>query len=179
MPQCRVCALKGPVDSAERYAGEKGVDVFIGKGKFTGANTIEVNGKTLHFSKAVIATGGSPAIPNIPGIESVSNLTNATVFNLTELPKRLAVIGIGPIGLELAQPFMSFELRNLSYNCFTRLSRASLVLVACAPFGSKPWPARNASKTSLATTASSGGHLIDTSSRWLSSGSLQYSVVSS
>jgi len=97
-----------PVDSAERYAMEKGVDVFIGRGKFTGANTIEVNGKTLIFSKAIVATGGSPAIPNIPGIETVSYLTNATVFNLTELPKRLAVIGVGPIGLELAQAFQRF-----------------------------------------------------------------------
>ncbi|MCP3867819.1 MAG: FAD-containing oxidoreductase [Gammaproteobacteria bacterium] len=97
-----------PVDSAERYAGEKGVDVFIGKGKFTGTNTIEVNGRTLHFSKAIIATGGSPAIPAIPGIESVPYLTNANLFNLTELPRRLAVIGVGPIGLELAQAFQRF-----------------------------------------------------------------------
>ena len=97
-----------PVDSAERYANEKGVDVFIGKGKFTSNNTIEVNGKTLHFSKAIIATGGSPAIPSIPGIESVGYLTNATVFNLTELPESMAVIGVGPIGLELAQAFQRF-----------------------------------------------------------------------
>ncbi len=97
-----------PVDSAERYADEKGVDVFIGRGKFTSPSTVEVNGKTLHFSKAIVATGGSPAIPNIPGIESVPYLTNATVFNLTALPKRLAVIGAGPIGLELAQAFQRF-----------------------------------------------------------------------
>ncbi len=97
-----------PADSAQRYADEKGVDLFIGKGKFIDADTIEVNGKQLKFAKAIIATGGSPAIPNIPGIESVPYFTNATVFNLTELPKRLAVIGVGPIGLELAQAFRRF-----------------------------------------------------------------------
>ena len=66
---------------------------------------IEVNGKTLKFSKAVVATGGTAAIPNIPGLKEAPYLTNATVFNLTTLPRRLAVIGAGPIGIELAQAF--------------------------------------------------------------------------
>jgi pyruvate/2-oxoglutarate dehydrogenase complex dihydrolipoamide dehydrogenase (E3) component len=94
-----------PVDSAQRYSEKLGVDVFIGKGRFTGKNTIEVNGQTLSFAKAVVATGGTAAVPNIPGLKQAPYLTNASVFNLTELPARMGVIGAGPIGLELAQAF--------------------------------------------------------------------------
>jgi pyruvate/2-oxoglutarate dehydrogenase complex dihydrolipoamide dehydrogenase (E3) component len=94
-----------PIDSAKRYSGQLGVDLFMGKGVFTSKNSIEVNGKTLTFAKAVIATGGTAAIPNIPGLSDAPYLTNSTVFNLVELPKRFGVIGAGPIGLELAQAF--------------------------------------------------------------------------
>ena len=92
-------------DSAKRFSEEVGVDVFLGKGTFTGSDTIEVNGKTLRFSKAVIATGGTAAIPPIPGLAEAPYLTNSTLFNLTELPPRLGIIGAGPIGLEMAQAF--------------------------------------------------------------------------
>ena len=104
----RLRASIAPVDSAKRYSEKLGVDVFIGKGIFTGKNTIEVNGKTLNFVKAVVATGGTAAVPNIPGLAQVPYLTNASIFNLTELPARLGVIGAGPIGLELAQAFQRF-----------------------------------------------------------------------
>ena len=101
----RLRAEISPADSAERYTDQLGVDLFMGRGVFTGRNSIEVNGKTLTFAKAVIATGGTAAVPNIPGLAAAPYLTNNTVFNLTELPKRLGVIGAGPIGLELAQAF--------------------------------------------------------------------------
>ena len=91
-------------DSARRYT-EKGVDVYIGEAKFTGRNTIEVGGKTLRFKKAVITTGARAVEPNITGLEEVGYLTNESIFNLTELPKHLIVIGGGPIGCELAQAF--------------------------------------------------------------------------
>jgi len=101
----RLRASIAPVDSARRYSDKLGVDVFMGKGRFTGKNTIEVNGKTLNFAKAVVATGGTAAVPNIPGLRQAPYLTNASVFNLTQLPARLGVIGAGPIGIELAQAF--------------------------------------------------------------------------
>jgi len=101
----RLRARIAPVDSAERYTRQLGVDVFIGSGRFTGKDRIAVNGKTLKFSKAVVATGGTAAIPPIPGLKEAPYLTNATVFNLTTLPRRLAIIGAGPIGIELAQAF--------------------------------------------------------------------------
>ncbi len=91
-------------DAADRFR-KLGVDVFIGAGKFTGRDTVEVNGKTLKFKKAVIATGARPAIIPVEGLEEAGYLTNETVFSLTELPPRLLVMGAGPIGCELAQAF--------------------------------------------------------------------------
>jgi pyruvate/2-oxoglutarate dehydrogenase complex dihydrolipoamide dehydrogenase (E3) component len=91
-------------DSAKRYA-ELGVDVFLGEGNFIDGSSARVGGATLRFRKAVIAAGARAAAPNLPGLAEAGYLTNETVFNLTELPRRLAVIGAGPIGCELAQAF--------------------------------------------------------------------------
>lgn len=91
-------------DSAARFKS-LGVDVFVGQGRFTGSDSVEVGGKTLRFAKAVIATGARAVTLPIPGLKESGALTNETVFNLTELPKRLLVIGAGPIGVELAQAF--------------------------------------------------------------------------
>ncbi|MBD2434919.1 MULTISPECIES: mercuric reductase [Fischerella] len=91
-------------DSAERFQ-KLGVDVFLGNASFASNNTVVVDDKTLHFKKAVIATGARAARLAIPGIEEAGYLTNETVFSLTQRPQRLAVIGGGPIGCELAQAF--------------------------------------------------------------------------
>lgn len=92
-------------DSAERFKG-LGIDTFFGDGKFTSPNTFEVGGQTIHFKKAVIATGSRPIVLPIPGLAEAGFLTNQDVFyNMTELPPRLAVIGGGPIGSELSQTF--------------------------------------------------------------------------
>jgi pyruvate/2-oxoglutarate dehydrogenase complex dihydrolipoamide dehydrogenase (E3) component len=99
------------IDSAHRYK-KLGVDVFIGEGRFTGPETIEVKGeaggKSLNFKKAAICTGARPAAPPISGLPEAGYLTNETVFSLTALPPRLAVVGAGPIGCELAQAFARF-----------------------------------------------------------------------
>jgi pyruvate/2-oxoglutarate dehydrogenase complex dihydrolipoamide dehydrogenase (E3) component len=92
-------------DSAERFSKELGVDIFIGQGRFTGPDSIEVEGKMLSFAKAAVCTGARAASPPFPGIEETGYLTNENVFWLTSLPKRLVVIGGGPIGCELAQTF--------------------------------------------------------------------------
>lgn len=91
-------------DSAQRFK-DLGVDVFLGHARFTGPNTIEVGGKSLRFKKAVIATGARAVHPSIKGISEAGFLTNETVFSLTTRPSRLAVIGGGPIGCEMAQAF--------------------------------------------------------------------------
>ncbi|MDX2097128.1 MAG: mercuric reductase [Leptolyngbyaceae cyanobacterium bins.59] len=91
-------------DSVERFQ-KLGVDVFLGQGVFQSGNTIAVENRILRFKKAVIATGARATHPTIPGLAEAGFLTNETVFSLTELPKRLAVMGGGPIGCELAQAF--------------------------------------------------------------------------
>ncbi len=97
-----------PHDSAERFKDEFKVDVFIGDGKFVSPYEIEVAGQRLRFDRAVIATGARAAVPSINGLREVGYFTNETIFTLTELPARLAVIGAGPIGCELAQSFQRF-----------------------------------------------------------------------
>jgi pyruvate/2-oxoglutarate dehydrogenase complex dihydrolipoamide dehydrogenase (E3) component len=91
-------------DSAERLAG-LGVDVFLGEAAFVDRNHVAVAGEKLAFKKAVIATGSRAARPEIEGIEAAGYLTNETVFNLTARPRRLLVVGGGPLGCELAQAF--------------------------------------------------------------------------
>jgi pyruvate/2-oxoglutarate dehydrogenase complex dihydrolipoamide dehydrogenase (E3) component/uncharacterized membrane protein YdjX (TVP38/TMEM64 family) len=103
----RLRAGIAPHDSVQRFA-DLGVDVFLGEGRFTGPTTLAVGGQTLEFSRAVIATGARAVALGIPGLEDTGYLTNETVFSLTELPRRLAVIGAGPIGCELAQAFRRF-----------------------------------------------------------------------
>lgn len=93
-----------PVDSAVA-AKKAGVDVFFGEARFKNKDTITVGGQDLKFKKAVIASGARAVQPEITGIEETGYLTNESVFSLTSLPKKLAVIGGGPIGCELAQAF--------------------------------------------------------------------------
>ena len=91
-------------DSARRFR-DLGVDVYLGQARFAGPDSLEVEGKRLRFKRAVIATGARAGVPPIDGLADAGYLTHETVFNLTELPRRLLVIGGGPIGCELAQSF--------------------------------------------------------------------------
>ena len=103
----RVIKTIEPHDSAERYS-ELGVECITGEAKITSPWTVEVNGKTLTTRSIVIAAGAHPFVPPIPGIEHVSYYTSDTIWELRELPKRLIVLGGGPIGCELAQCFTRF-----------------------------------------------------------------------
>ncbi len=103
----RTRADLSPHDSASRFKG-LGVDVFLGAGRFTAPYLVEVGGKSLRYHRAVIATGARALRPTMPGLAEAGYLTNESVFALTELPRRLAVIGAGPIGCELAQAFARF-----------------------------------------------------------------------
>jgi pyruvate/2-oxoglutarate dehydrogenase complex dihydrolipoamide dehydrogenase (E3) component len=103
----RLRAALSAKDSAARYR-DLGVDVFIGTGRFSGRHSIEVGGHTLRMRRAAIATGTRAAAPPIPGLAAAGFLTNETVFSLTTLPRRLIIIGGGPVGCELAQAFGRF-----------------------------------------------------------------------
>ena len=100
----RLRASISPNDSAERFRS-LGIDVYLGSGEFIGRDRIRVGEQILQFKKAVIATGARATVPPIPGLDEVSYLTNETLFSLTELPRRLGVVGAGPIGCEIAQTF--------------------------------------------------------------------------
>ncbi|MBE9009318.1 mercuric reductase, partial [Pseudanabaenaceae cyanobacterium LEGE 13415] len=91
-------------DSAQRFQ-KLGIDVFLGEGRFLDRERIAVGDRVLRFKKATIATGARASQPKIPGLAEAGYLTNETVFSLTERPNRLAVIGGGSIGCEMAQTF--------------------------------------------------------------------------
>lgn len=103
-------------DSAERFSKELGVNVFLGRASFKNKNSVVVNGKTINFNRAVIATGGYPSLVPMDGLEELYGknafpgdgprpyvMTNETFFNMTKQPKKMVVIGPGVIGLEMAQ----------------------------------------------------------------------------
>jgi len=101
----RVIAAIEPNDSKERFTG-LGVRVIDGAARFKDRRTVAVgDGIEIKARRFVVATGSSPALPPIPGLDDTPHLTNETVFDLTECPRHLIVIGAGPIGLELAQAF--------------------------------------------------------------------------
>lgn len=131
----RLRADISPHDSAKRFS-DLGVDVFLGAGKFTGPDIIEVDGQSLRFAKAVIATGARAAAPPIPGLKDVPYLTNETLFTLTELPEKLGIIGAGPIGCEMAQCFARFGsevfLIEATHGILPREDRDAAALVSAA-----------------------------------------------
>ena len=100
----RVRADLSPVDSAERFRG-LGVDVFLGEGKFVNDDTVEVAGAKLRFGRCLIATGSRAVVLDDLPDYGCPRYTNESIFTLTDLPKRLLVVGGGPIGCELGQAF--------------------------------------------------------------------------
>jgi pyruvate/2-oxoglutarate dehydrogenase complex dihydrolipoamide dehydrogenase (E3) component len=136
----RVRAEIAPHDSAQRYR-ELGIDVFLGEGRFTGPDALTVGGATLRFKRAVIATGGRAAGLPIPGLAEAGYRTNETIFELEARPARLAVIGGGPIGCELAQAFARLSSRVTLFEVAPQLliredpDAAALVAAALARDG--------------------------------------------
>jgi pyruvate/2-oxoglutarate dehydrogenase complex dihydrolipoamide dehydrogenase (E3) component len=116
----RVIKTVEPHDSVERYT-KLGVEVIHGSARITSPWTVEVNGHILTTRAIVIATGSRPAIPTIPGLEQVRYYTSDTIWSLTDRPKRLVVLGGGPIGCELAQAFALLDCQ------VTQVERTSLM----------------------------------------------------
>ena len=92
-------------DTVERFQKFLGCDVFLGEAKFIDNQTVEINGKQLKFLRCTIASGGRPAIPPIQGANKIPYYTSDNIFNMTQQPKTLLVVGCGPIGSELGQAF--------------------------------------------------------------------------
>ena len=102
----KVRAEIGHHDSSENFSKQYGVDIMLGEAKFIDRNTISVNGgEPIKFLKACICTGGRPRVPDIPGLSNIPHYTSENIFNMTVLPKKLLVVGGGPIGCELGQSF--------------------------------------------------------------------------
>jgi pyruvate/2-oxoglutarate dehydrogenase complex dihydrolipoamide dehydrogenase (E3) component/uncharacterized membrane protein YdjX (TVP38/TMEM64 family) len=97
-------ATVAPHDSVERFR-QLGVDVQRGKARIVSPWIVEVDGKPISTRAIVIASGAEPLIPTLPGLEGAAYLTSETLWQLRELPKRLVVMGGGPIGCELSQAF--------------------------------------------------------------------------
>lgn len=127
----RLRARIAPDDSARRYRDEVGVDVFLGEGRFESPALLRVGSARLRFRRAILATGARAAMLPIPGLAEAAPLTNETVFGLRTLPERLAVIGAGAIGCELAQAFARLGARVLL------IEAAGRVLPREEPFASE------------------------------------------
>jgi pyruvate/2-oxoglutarate dehydrogenase complex dihydrolipoamide dehydrogenase (E3) component len=99
-----------PNDSEERFAS-LGVTVLRGEARFTGPDSVSVDGRTLTAKRFVIAAGSRAAVPPIPGLAAIPHWTNANLFDLTERPDHLLILGGGPIGLEMADAFAGLGCR--------------------------------------------------------------------
>jgi pyruvate/2-oxoglutarate dehydrogenase complex dihydrolipoamide dehydrogenase (E3) component len=105
-----VIAAIAPNDSEARFTG-LGVTVLRGEARFTGPDSVSVNGKTLTAKRFVIAAGSRALVPPIPGLAGIPRWTNAELFDLAERPDHLLILGGGPIGLEMADAFAGLGCR--------------------------------------------------------------------
>ena len=99
-----------PHDSVERYTA-LGVECLQREARITSPYTVQIGDKTLTTRNIIIATGARPLVPPIPGLDRTSYLTSDNLWELSQLPGRLLVLGGGPIGCELAQSFARFGSR--------------------------------------------------------------------
>lgn len=93
-----------PHDSVERFTG-LGVQVELGEAEIESPYSVKVNDKIITTRSIILATGARPLVPPIPGLDEIDYLTSDSIWSLKKLPKRLLVIGGGPIGCELTQAF--------------------------------------------------------------------------
>ena len=97
--------------------------MYLGHAEFINKNSIKVGKHILQFSRAVVCTGAKPTVPNIPGLRNIKYLTHESIFNLTELPDRLAIIGAGPIGVEIAQAMSCFGSKVVVFDTHDRIMK--------------------------------------------------------
>lgn len=112
-----------PHDSAETMAGY-GVETIAGEARFLSPYRIAVGDRVLAAPRIVLATGSRPALPPIPGLQDVAFLTNETLWDLDTLPDQLAILGGGPVGVEMAQAFRRLGAGVTLIDAGTPLARA-------------------------------------------------------
>ncbi len=115
-----VIAAIEPHDSPERFRA-LGVEVRFGAGHFSGPATFELEGRTLTARRFVIATGSRPVTPPVEGLEGLPFLTNETLFQLDEPVPRLAILGAGAVGVEMAQAFARLGSQVVLIECEARI----------------------------------------------------------
>jgi pyruvate/2-oxoglutarate dehydrogenase complex dihydrolipoamide dehydrogenase (E3) component len=118
-----------PNDSASRFE-KLGVKVIKAEASFLDADTVQAGEYIVQAKRFIISTGSSPFIPDIKGIKNIEYLTNETIFDLTTLPKKLVIIGGGPIGIELAQSFLRFGSKVTVLEAFSALPKDDTEVVA-------------------------------------------------
>ena len=124
-----VIAAIEPNDSEARFAG-LGVTVIRGEARFTGHDSVSVDGRTITAKRFAIAAGARPFVPPIPGLADIPYWTNATLFDLTEQPSHLLILGGGPIGLEMADAFAGLGCRVTVIDAAAIASREDPQLVS-------------------------------------------------
>jgi len=135
----QVIAAIAPNDSVERFTG-LGVRVIPAAARFLDGSTVAAGEHRITARRFVIATGSSPLVPPIPGLDQVPYFTNETIFDNTERPEHLIVIGGGPIGLEMAQAYARLGSRVTVLEAVKALGRddpelSAVVLKALAEEG--------------------------------------------
>jgi pyruvate/2-oxoglutarate dehydrogenase complex dihydrolipoamide dehydrogenase (E3) component/membrane protein DedA with SNARE-associated domain len=109
-----------PHDSVERFES-LGVNCEIGEAKILSPYSVEINGKVITAKNIIVATGAQPLVPGIKNIESVEYLTSDNIWEIREQPKRLVVLGGGPIGTELSQAFHRLGSEVTQIEAFDRI----------------------------------------------------------
>ncbi len=125
-----VIAAIAPNDSEHRFRA-LGCTVVRAAGRFVDRRTVEAGGQRITARRFVIATGSRPAVPPITGLDGVPFLTNESLFDLTKLPRRLAIIGAGPIGCEMAQAFARLGSQVTLLEAGTLLAREDQEAAEC------------------------------------------------
>lgn len=98
----------GPPEEARAKMREDGIDLIMGEASFVSSHEVEVDGRRLYGENILIATGTEPLVPDIDGLQEAGYITNREAVYLPQLPRRMAVIGGGPVGTEFAQLFHRF-----------------------------------------------------------------------
>jgi pyruvate/2-oxoglutarate dehydrogenase complex dihydrolipoamide dehydrogenase (E3) component len=124
-----VIAAIAPNDSEARFTG-LGVNVIRGEARFTGRDSVSVDGRKLTAKRFVIATGSRADVPPIPGLGDIPYWTNVNLFDLAERPEHLLILGGGPIGLEMADAFNGLGCQVTVIEAATIANREDLELVA-------------------------------------------------